>query len=217
MLFEGNCYILDCVSEVYAWTSMKAPSAYRKATLKKANDIYADRRTQFWISPVYHEWAGSEQIMFRERFYDWNSVPIAVQAPTRPKTTAPGQTSAQAIEKVRYDVAGMYAQKAEKEDLVIDDGNGGVKIFLVEEFKRVPIPQEGFGEFYSGDSYIIVYAYVWKNKDCHVIYYWQGKHSTIVTTTTTTNKQTLIYHLMTIITLCLNILDLQGKLCSAHD
>ena len=177
MLFEGNCYILDCISEIYAWTSMKAAGDYRKATLKKANDIYSDRKSQFWVSPVYHEWAGSEQIKFRERFFDWNTVPIAVQAPAAPKRQQPGLS--QAVEQ-RFDVTKMYAEKEDKDDIMIDEGCGGVKIFLVEEFKRAQLGMEAFGEFYSGESYIIAYVYLWKNKECHVIYYWQGKNSTIV-------------------------------------
>ena len=54
------------------------------------------------------------------------------------------------------------------------------QIFLVNDFKRVELPQESIGDFYSGESYVIIYFYVWKNKDCHILYYWQGKNSTII-------------------------------------
>lgn len=50
----------------------------------------------------------------------------------------------------------------------------------MNEFKRVELPAESIGEFYSGESYVIFYFYVWKNKDCHILYYWQGKNSTYI-------------------------------------
>lgn len=50
----------------------------------------------------------------------------------------------------------------------------------MNDFKRVELPEESIGEFYSGESYVIIYFYVWKNKDCHILYYWQGKNSTII-------------------------------------
>ena len=55
-----------------------------------------------------------------------------------------------------------------------------MQIFLVNDFKRVELPEEAIGDFYSGESYVIIYFYVWKNKDCHILYYWQGKNSTIL-------------------------------------
>ncbi len=36
-----------------------------------------------------------------------------------------------------------------------------------------------WGEFYSAESYIILYKYVIKNKEEFVIYFWQGRNSSI--------------------------------------
>ena len=63
---------------------------------------------------------------------------------------------------------------------MIDDGRGKVSIWRVEEFTKVEVPPSKYGEFYSGDSYLILYSYVFKNKDCYLIYFWQGRNSTIV-------------------------------------
>lgn len=64
--------------------------------------------------------------------------------------------------------------------VTIDDGLGKVTIWRVEEFSKVEISPSNYGEFYSGDSYLILYSYVFKNKDCYLIYFWQGRNSTIV-------------------------------------
>jgi hypothetical protein len=36
-----------------------------------------------------------------------------------------------------------------------------------------------WGEFYSGESYILMYKYVVRNKEEYVIYFWQGRNSSI--------------------------------------
>ena len=123
MLENGVCYILDCVSEVYAWTSMKAPLKYRSATVKKAQEIVRGREGTHWIFPVYHERQGSEQVIFKERFIDWNTVPISVQAQERPKRSQLQQP------QQKIDAATIYNNKgAELNETMIDDGSGKVKV-----------------------------------------------------------------------------------------
>lgn len=50
----------------------------------------------------------------------------------------------------------------------------------MNDFKKVPIDSSQYGHFYCGESYIILYTYIWKNKDCHLIYFWQGRSSKIL-------------------------------------
>ncbi len=57
--------------------------------------------------------------------------------------------------------------------------SGKIQGWRIEEFKKVPVPPQNYGEFYSGESYVILYSYIWKNKDCHIIYFWQGRTSSI--------------------------------------
>lgn len=188
VLGDGCCYILDCVSEVYAWTSISRTNLkLRKATIKKTEEIVASRAKDIWMAPAYHEYAGSEQIMFKERFVDWNTVPISVGA----KATYKEKKTTNPLD-LKIDVSKMY-QQAEEEEVMVDDGNSEkVKIFLVEEFKRTLLQPESYGEFYSAESYVVQYEYVWRNKDCHILYYWQGKKSTIVNKTKRQNKHTYI-------------------------
>lgn len=135
MLENGVCYILDCVSEVYAWTSMKAPIKYRSATVKKAQEIVRGREGSHWIFPMYHERPGSEQVIFKERFADWNTIPIAVQAPERAKKTQTQQP------QQKVDVATIYNSKdKEMNESMIDDGSGKVKVkypLILHAFSKV--------------------------------------------------------------------------------
>lgn len=185
MLVPGNCYIMDCVSEVYAWTDTQASGPHRRATIVRAAALADEHAAQCWVAPVYHEWAGSEQVMFRERFYGWNAPPIAVSQPAaaaaaqRPRHG--GITSSAAGAEARVNIAAMYAgHPRHAGDVMVDDGTGRTTVYLVEEFRRVRLEDSAVGEFYSGDSYVVLYRYVWKNKDCYLIYFWQGRAATVL-------------------------------------
>lgn len=62
---------------------------------------------------------------------------------------------------------------------MIDDASGSLKIWRIEDFEKVLIDPDQYGFFYSGESYIVLYKYIWKNKDCFIIYYFQGRDSSI--------------------------------------
>jgi hypothetical protein len=57
---------------------------------------------------------------------------------------------------------------------------GKVTIWRIEEFEKVPYPEEMHGQFFSCDSYIILYTYEEHGSEKHVIYFWQGRDSTTV-------------------------------------
>eukprot|EP01133_Synstelium_polycarpum_P007235 gene7235-8411_t len=175
-LLEGSeCYLLDCISEMYVWTGSTSKLKLRTQSLKYANDLLEKRRANMiWVAAVHREFPGSEQVLFKERFPDWGgSLPIAVQqAPV-------GVNTASAKKQRKIDVATMLAPRAAKEEVMIDDGGGKVTVWRVEEFTKIVIDPSVHGQFYSGDSYIILYTYFYKNKDNYLIYFWQGKNSSI--------------------------------------
>ena len=55
---------------------------------------------------------------------------------------------------------------------MVDDGTGAKEIFRVDHFDLVQVPDEDHGKFYSGDCYVILYAYVSGGKDQFIIYFW---------------------------------------------
>lgn len=61
-----------------------------------------------------------------------------------------------------------------------DNGEGEAEVFRVENFELVPINPDTYGLFFGGDSYVIKYEYNNKRGGSgYIIYYWQGKESTI--------------------------------------
>ncbi|EGG25050.1 villin [Cavenderia fasciculata] len=175
-MLEGNeCYILDCVSEMFVWTGSASKLKVRNASLKLGSNMLESRRSSIWVAHCHREFPGSEQVLFKERFPDWGgSLPISVQqAPV-------GVNTASRKQQDKIDVSKMLAGKAEKEEVMIDDGRSPrLQIWRVEDFTKVAIDPSQHGQFYSGDSYLILYTYTYKNKDNFLIYFWQGKNSSI--------------------------------------
>merc|ERR1719369_295820 len=60
---------------------------------------------------------------------------------------------------------------------MVDDGSGAIEVFRVEMFDLVAVPEDKHGIFFSGDCYVILYAYSDGSKDNYIIYYWLGAHS----------------------------------------
>ncbi|KAG2012589.1 hypothetical protein GB937_006938 [Aspergillus fischeri] len=54
----------------------------------------------------------------------------------------------------------------------------GLFIWRIENFEVVPWPKERTGEFYDGDSYIVLHSYKVEDKLCHDIFFWLGSKTT---------------------------------------
>jgi advillin len=55
---------------------------------------------------------------------------------------------------------------------------GKKRIWRIVDFKKEAVPESEHGHFFASDSYIILYSYLVRNKEMHMIYYWQGLEST---------------------------------------
>eukprot|EP01116_Phalansterium_solitarium_P018985 TRINITY_DN517_c0_g1_i8.p1 TRINITY_DN517_c0_g1~~TRINITY_DN517_c0_g1_i8.p1 ORF type:complete len:649 (+),score=120.52 TRINITY_DN517_c0_g1_i8:863-2809(+) len=173
MLDPNDCYILDCATEVYPWTGRNAPMAIKNGTIKLATHILGQR--DCWTAPLIREFPGSESVLFKERFSNWGSGP-----PIQMQATPVGLNVASAKKQEAIDVLTLHRPGRVGEEVLVDDGSSGkISIWRVEDFKKVEVPREQHGEFYSGESYLILYTYVFKNKDCYLIYFWQGRNSSI--------------------------------------
>jgi len=55
----------------------------------------------------------------------------------------------------------------------------GVQVWRVEEFKIVAWPKNQYGQFYSGDSYIVLHTYKKEDKLLFNVHFWLGEHTTL--------------------------------------
>jgi gelsolin len=83
----------------------------------------------------------------------------------------------------------LFGSKIEK-DIKKEAANGepawkkinktpGVLVWRVEKFKIVEWPKERYGQFYSGDSYIVLHTYKKDDKILFNVHFWLGEHTTL--------------------------------------
>ena len=58
------------------------------------------------------------------------------------------------------------------ETRIVDDSKRAKEVFRVDNFDLLQIADEDEGNFYSGDCYVILYAYSTGSRDHYIIYYW---------------------------------------------
>lgn len=52
-----------------------------------------------------------------------------------------------------------------------------MQMWRIEKFELTEVPEEKYGQFTSGDCYVVLYSYGDPQK--HVVYMWQGAASTV--------------------------------------
>lgn len=48
-------------------------------------------------------------------------------------------------------------------------------MWRIEDFEMAPVDPKMYGQFFGGDSYVILYTYLINNKENYIIYFWQGQ------------------------------------------
>lgn len=174
MLDSDDCFIVDqSGAALFAWIGKKATKQEKDSAMKYAQDFITQKKYAQW-TPITRVVEGGETPLFKANFAEWKEA----NAP-KPGSflNKPGGNVAK-VEQKKVDVAALHAKKKREEESLPDDGSGKLDIFRVENFKLAPWPKEQYGQFYSGDSYVMLYAYKDKRgKDAWIIYFWQGLKS----------------------------------------
>ena len=68
----------------------------------------------------------------------------------------------------------MHEKGSRESQTLVDDGSGKVQIWRIEDFDMVALEPSLHGQFFGGDSYVILYTYVLNGKENYIVYFWQG-------------------------------------------
>eukprot|EP00026_Physarum_polycephalum_P000495 Phypoly_transcript_00496.p1 GENE.Phypoly_transcript_00496~~Phypoly_transcript_00496.p1 ORF type:complete len:1079 (+),score=217.15 Phypoly_transcript_00496:107-3343(+) len=172
LLESSGCYLIDADTEIYIWFGKHANKLDKEAGMKFAEEI--EKEKEGWCAPISKEYEFSEQVLFKEKFIDWGgAIPISMQQ------VAVGVNVASARKQEKIDVKLMLTKKALKEEPMVDDGTGKIKIWRVQDYEKVEAMEGNPGSFYMGDAYVVLYTYIWKNVERYIIYFYQGRDATI--------------------------------------
>ena len=77
----------------------------------------------------------------------------------------------------------MAAPKLARGASVVNDFMGageeeGLQVWRIENMKPIPVPDKMHGQFYEGDSYIVLKTSLIKNSLNHQLFFWLGSEST---------------------------------------
>ncbi|NXU07547.1 GELS protein, partial [Buphagus erythrorhynchus] len=146
-----------------------ANSEEKKAALKTASEFIDKmgypKHTQIQVLPE-----SGETPLFKQFFKNWRD---------KDQTEGLGQPHVSGhvakIEQVPFDAATLHSSKAmAAQHGMEDDGSGKKQIWRIEGSDKVPVDPATYGQFYGGDSYIILYDYQHDGKRGQIIYTWYG-------------------------------------------
>ncbi|XP_008334635.1 gelsolin [Cynoglossus semilaevis] len=173
-LISSDCFIVDVGSngQIYVWKGKDANTEEREAVLKSAEHFIQKMNypeyTEVQVLPEH-----AETPLFKQFFNNWTDPEdtVGLGKPYISNTIAK-------IEKVVFDAASLHDSEAMAAQYgMVDKGNGEKKIWRIEGSDKVPVDKTAFGQFYGGDSYIILYTYRHGCQDGQIIYMWQGAES----------------------------------------
>ncbi|TKS71502.1 Advillin p92 [Collichthys lucidus] len=169
-----DCFILDQGgTKIFVWKGKKANKAERQAAMSRALDFIKTKNYPITTN-VETVNDGAESALFKQLFQKWT---VKDQTQGLGKVQTRGKVAHITQEKFDASLMHMMPEVAAQERMV-DNGTGQVEIWRIEDLELVPVDPEWYGYFYGGDCYLILYTYTVNNKNCYLLYIWQGRHAT---------------------------------------
>jgi hypothetical protein len=175
MLDTNDAYILHTGSGgIFAWCGKGATKAEKISAMEQGEKFIVDHKLPAW-TPMARLVEGGETPIFKQNFAAWPE-PIVM-----PGDTPSGLRRSKFVKKT-FDPTALHAQKARENARLPPEepGSGEIEIWRIENIKDLaPVDKKEYGQFYAGDSYVVLYKYRDPNgRDQAYIYFWQGLKST---------------------------------------
>ncbi|XP_043968229.1 gelsolin-like [Gambusia affinis] len=174
VLESSECFILDNGTNgcIFVWKGKEANSAERQAALQNSEKFIQHMGyppyTQVQVIPQ-----SGETPLFKQFFRNWRDAEDTVGM-----GTAYVANKVAKIEKVPFDVSKLHQSDSMSAQYgMVDRGDGDKKIWRIEGSGKVLVDPDSFGQFYGGDSYLILYQYQHGGRQHHMVYIWQGVES----------------------------------------
>ncbi|KAG7494273.1 advillin-like [Solea senegalensis] len=174
LLNHDDCYLLDQGgTKIFVWKGKKANKAERQAAMERALE-FIKMKTYPTTTNVETVNDGAESALFKQLFQSWT---VKDQTQGLGKVHTRGKVAH--ITQEKFDASLMHVMpEIAAQERMVDNGTGQVEVWRIENLELVPVEPEWHGYFYGGDCYLILYTYLVNNKQCYLLYIWQGRHAT---------------------------------------
>lgn len=187
MLITDHTFIVDSQTEIFVWTGRKSPVSVREKAMSIASSFLKENGRPNW-TPITRVTEGHEPILFKGKFqgvfkeFMDNPEHLASRSKSLNRTAGTVKQEAVNVDAMHNPEKYATARGDDVGDKIIpsknDTDQGELKIWYVKKNAKHELPLEEYGLFYSGESYIVLYSVHLKSGGHrHVIYYWQGRHS----------------------------------------
>eukprot|EP00095_Tigriopus_kingsejongensis_P000318 maker-scaffold292_size219010-snap-gene-1.31 protein:Tk00318 transcript:maker-scaffold292_size219010-snap-gene-1.31-mRNA-1 annotation:"hypothetical protein DAPPUDRAFT_311761" len=175
-LKADNSFIVDNGnSGIWVWIGKKASKKERSEAMRNAQG-FIQKKGYKTFTPVTRVVDMGEPQEFKSLFKGWKD---------RDATTGFGHSYSghRGVAKVvhtNFDAALLHQRPdIASETRMVDDGQGMKEVFRVANFDLIQVDSSKMSKFYSGDCYVVLYAYNNGSADNYLIYFWLGAHSSV--------------------------------------
>eukprot|EP01127_Copromyxa_protea_P016124 TRINITY_DN4742_c0_g1_i1.p1 TRINITY_DN4742_c0_g1~~TRINITY_DN4742_c0_g1_i1.p1 ORF type:complete len:860 (+),score=208.65 TRINITY_DN4742_c0_g1_i1:38-2581(+) len=192
MLDPNFAFIIDFTQEMFVWYGRFSAMIAKTSAVSEAKKIARDSGRPETIQVTQVE-QGVEPAILKCRFkgyWVWKSETTAsTSTAVKSPPASPAPVSKAPIDFINVDQMHhpeKYALLREdlRKTVPMSDIENVVErefsIWYIKDNEKYELPQEEYGVFYSGDSYVILFSVRLENYErFHVIYYWQGRDSSV--------------------------------------
>lgn len=175
MLNHDDCYILDHGGmKIYVWKGKGASKLEKQTSITKALEFMKMKGYPCSTNlETIHD--GAESAIFKQLFQKWT---VQDQTVGLGKTHNVGKIAK--VNQEKFDATLLHAQpELAAQERMVDNGNGKVEVWRVENLELVSVEYRWHGFFYGGDCYLVLYTYEVNRKPHYILYIWQGRHATV--------------------------------------
>lgn len=172
ILIHDDVYIVDqgAGNTIFVWKGKGATKNERSSAMSYAMQ-YMTMREYPKTTKIEVMGDGSESTMFKQLFKTW-----------KPKNQGTGKVytvgKVAKQQNTKFDASTLHSNPVKAAtSRMPDDGQGKKKIWRIEASKMVELPMQMYGQFFTGDSYLVLYTYEKHGREAHIVYLWQGAKS----------------------------------------
>ncbi|XP_060051003.1 advillin isoform X2 [Erinaceus europaeus] len=173
LLSHEDCYILDqSGAKIYVWKGKGSTKLEKQTAMSKALNFinmkgYPDSTNVETVND------GAESAMFKQLFQKWS---VKGQATGLGRTFSFGRIAK--VFQDKFDVTLLHTKpEVAAQERMVDDGNGEIEVWRIENLELVPVEHQWHGFFYGGDCYLVLYSYEVNGRQHYILYIWQGRHA----------------------------------------